>query len=73
VDGFSAGSSRASVIHLVAAVALVISIVGVEGVSRATDEQFGNYFYCICRLPLARFGLELEIVNSDGCGVGGTN
>jgi hypothetical protein len=48
------GSSRASVIHSVAAVALAIAIVGVAGVSRATDEQFGNYFYCICRLPFAR-------------------
>ena len=28
--------------------------------------------FVVCRL-LARIGLELEIVNSDGCGVRGTN
>jgi len=33
--------------------------------------KFGNYFYRICRLPLARIGLEFEIVNSDGCGFAG--
>ena len=38
------GSSRASVIHSVAAAPLAIAIVGVAGVSQATDEQFGNLF-----------------------------
>jgi hypothetical protein len=33
------GSSRASVIHSVAAVALAIAILGVAGVSRATDRD----------------------------------
>jgi hypothetical protein len=60
------GSSRASVIHSVAAVALAIASVDVAGVSRASDEQFGNYFYCICRLPFA----HLHWIGTRNCQFG---